>query len=67
MINHAIDGLRSRPSRSLMPHVDEDALSGLKFSDCLPSRVGIHVLQARSIDEFGIENILSKTVIVSRD
>ena len=63
-INAAIDNLRSTAIHSMMPNVDEEALSGLKFSDCLPKDLALHVLQSRTFDEFAVKSTLAKCVSV---
>ena len=42
-VQRAIDQLRSCDLQTLLPTVDPAALEGLKFSDCLPPGLGVHV------------------------
>ena len=57
-VERAIEALRSCDSGELLPMVDPQALEGLKFSDCLPPELGIHVLAVRARDRVAVERIL---------
>ena len=49
-VQRAIEDLRSCDPGTLLPAVTHEALEGLKFSDCLPPELGIHVLAMRTQD-----------------
>lgn len=61
-IHRAIEEVRSKDSSKLMPTVDEAALGGLKFSECLPENLGIHVLQVRLRDEKAANIVLNERI-----
>lgn len=61
-VEQAILGLRSQGVAELLPVVDERAIEGLKFADCLPNSLALHLLQARMRDWIGVEHILEKPV-----
>ncbi len=63
-ILEAFDALRSLPAEELLPEVNEEALQGLKFSDCLPPELGIRMLQARMSDPAGVQQCLQKEIQV---
>lgn len=53
-VERAVHGLRSPDLAELSPAVDERALDGLKFADCLPTELALHALQARMSDQEGV-------------
>jgi ATP-dependent Lhr-like helicase len=56
------------PPGQIMPQADEQALDGLKFSECLPRELAIHVVQTRLSDVEGVAAILERPVrIVYQD
>ncbi|HEX7376909.1 MAG TPA: hypothetical protein VF278_07340 [Pirellulales bacterium] len=57
-IEQAILSLRSRGVTEFLPAVDERAIDGLKFADCLPPALALHLLQTRMRDRVGVEHIL---------
>jgi len=63
-IKHSLEELSGRPSGA--PTIDEAALAGLKFSECLPKDLALHLLQLRGFDELGTEATLSKPVTIFR-
>jgi ATP-dependent helicase Lhr and Lhr-like helicase len=46
-LRQVLDELRSADVASMQPDVDESALEGLKFSECLPAGVGVGMLERR--------------------
>lgn len=56
----AILDLRSREVSELLPTVDERAVKGLKFSDCLPDEVTLHLLQMRMRDTHGAKHVIAE-------
>ncbi|HUY32650.1 MAG TPA: DEAD/DEAH box helicase [Pirellulales bacterium] len=54
-IERGIEAVRTIPADQLLPHVDEAALDGLKFNECLPKDLGLHVLQVRTLDRAALE------------
>lgn len=57
-VERAIEGLRSCETAELLPVVDPQALEGLKFSDCLPQELGIHLLAMRTQDQIAVDRVL---------
>jgi ATP-dependent Lhr-like helicase len=50
----------------ILPRVNEEALDGLKFSECLPAEVATEVVRSRIADEQGIADVLGRpTKVVS--
>ena len=60
----AIEALWSCDHDELLPMVDPLALEGLKFSDCLPPELGIHVLAVRARDRVAVDHIFGTRVRV---
>jgi ATP-dependent Lhr-like helicase len=56
----AVRELTTREPSSMAPAVDEAALEGLKFSECLPRALGLAVLAARMRDVAATRAILSQ-------
>ena len=55
------DGLRELQTRrpeSLLPRIDEAAIQGLKFSECLPTDIARQMLQRRLQDVDGMKRLL---------
>jgi ATP-dependent Lhr-like helicase len=48
--------------RLCLPEVDEDAVTGLKFSEALPERLAVATLAARLADLAGAERVLAEPV-----
>ena len=49
------------------PTVSPEALEGMKFSDCLPPALAVHVLGMRNRDPMAVEHVLRTPVrLVSR-
>ncbi len=46
------------------PAVDEAALAGLKFSECLPAEMARAILRSRLVDAQGIRSILALPIRV---
>jgi hypothetical protein len=61
-VQQAVEELRSRNPDTLLPTVSPDALEGLKFSDCLPSQLAVHILGTRARDWMAIEHVLDRPV-----
>jgi ATP-dependent Lhr-like helicase len=59
-IDQALNTLRTHDVATMHPAVDERALDGLKFSDCLPPELAVHVLELRLNDEHGVRCILGQ-------
>jgi hypothetical protein len=59
VVQRAIEELRCRDPGTLLPQgVSSQALAGLKFSDCLPQRLAVHVLAMRSQSPLDIAQVL---------
>jgi ATP-dependent Lhr-like helicase len=61
-VEKAIDQIRSGSAAELMPAVDERAVQGLKFSECLPTEMAMRVLQMRARDEDATRHVLRDPV-----
>ena len=59
---HALEDLRSREASCFQPEIDDRALEGLKFSECIPRDLGIASLQARLVDSVAVERILAEPI-----
>jgi ATP-dependent Lhr-like helicase len=57
---NAISELRGRVPAEMLPEVDENAIDGLKFSQCLPKAHAIEMLGRRLQDIDAIQQILSQ-------
>ncbi len=62
ILNDAISYVQSQNPMDLLPEVDDSALEVLKFSECLPKEMAIHILQMRLRDADSLAKILSQTV-----
>lgn len=61
-IEHAIGQLRSGRPESMRPAIDDAAIDGLKFSECLPKEIALEMLERRLCDEAGIRSLLAEGV-----
>jgi ATP-dependent Lhr-like helicase len=61
-IEAAIAELRARDAAQMQPEVDEQAIAGLKFNQCLPPEIAVAMLQARLRDAIAIETVLREPV-----
>ncbi len=61
-VEQAILGLRSQGADELLPAVDERAIDGLKFADCLPAPLALHVLQVRMRDDSGSTYVVDQPI-----
>jgi ATP-dependent Lhr-like helicase len=59
-VDEAVRELALRDPSSMTPAVDEDALEGLKFAECLPRELGLAVLGARMQDAEAVRGVLSQ-------
>jgi hypothetical protein len=59
--------LEFRDSGTLLPAVSPEAMEGMKFADCLPPALAVHVLRMRNRDPMALEHVLRTPVrLVSR-
>ena len=58
-VEHAIADVRARNAADLLPAVDEEAIEGLKFAECLPADLSQHVVQQRLRDCAAIECVMN--------
>lgn len=58
-LEQALATIQSRDLSLFLPEVDEQAVHGLKFSECLPSDLAHNVLQVRLQDKEGLRHVLS--------
>lgn len=63
-IERAVRELSQREPVSMAPSVEEAAIEGLKFSECLPKELALTMLAARLRDESAIRTVLSQPVRV---
>lgn len=59
-IEQAVHELRARNISEMRPAVDEQAIDGLKFSQCLPYDLALQVLESRLCDPSAVECTLHK-------
>lgn len=59
-VEQAILGLRSRGVVELLPAVDERAVNGLKFYDCLPGELALQLLQMRMRDSHSAKQVVAQ-------
>jgi ATP-dependent Lhr-like helicase len=57
-----VEAIRSLDPAELRPAVDEVAVDGLKFSQCLPPEFAIEMLEARMLDLEGSRAMLAEQV-----
>ena len=62
ILQQALDTLRLRNVQDMRPAVEEKALSGLKFSECLPLELARHVLETRLCDPLAMRDALCRPV-----
>ena len=61
-VEHALGLLRERDVSGMRPVVDEAAIDGLKFSQCLPREIAIELLERRLQDRTATQEILGRDV-----
>jgi ATP-dependent Lhr-like helicase len=59
-VEQAIRRLAEEDPSCMEPQVEEDALVGLKFSECLPKELSLSMLASRLRDEPAIRTVLSQ-------
>jgi ATP-dependent Lhr-like helicase len=59
-IEVALDGLRLADPGSLLAPAGEQAIDGLKFSECLPRDLAARVVRARLADGRGVAGVLGR-------
>lgn len=59
---NAINELRERVPAEMLPEVDEAAIDGLKFSECLPKELALEMLGRRLQDTAATTHVLQETV-----
>jgi ATP-dependent Lhr-like helicase len=64
IVEHQIQGLREAHPGGLEPPVDEQAVDGLKFSECLPLMLATRVVQSRLSDSRSVGEVLLQPVRV---
>jgi ATP-dependent Lhr-like helicase len=57
-----IAALRNQPRDELLPEIDADAVTALKFSDCLPPERAQRMLQRRATDRESLAAVLTEPV-----
>ena len=62
MIEQAIEKLRAHDVTLMKPAVDEQAIEGLKFSECVPHNLVLHMLGLRLSDPHAIQDTLERHV-----
>lgn len=61
-IDQAIKSLQSKDAASFLPNIDQAALDGLKFSECLPQDLALDVLRSRLQDIEAVDSTLTRPV-----
>lgn len=57
-VEHAITELRQKPPAQMLPAIDEAAIDGLKFSECLPNELALEMLSRRLQDVAATTHVL---------
>ena len=57
-----IADIRRQPIESLLPEIDADAVTALKFSDCIPREMAERMLQRRATDQAALATVLAEPV-----
>ena len=63
-IEKAVRELGSRDAATLEPQIEEAALDGLKFAECLPKELALATLASRLRDDVAVRAVLSQRVQV---
>jgi ATP-dependent Lhr-like helicase len=63
----AIEQMRQQPVESLLPEIEEAAITGLKFSDCLSPSLARSMLQERYADPEALRACLAEPVLIISD
>jgi len=58
-----LERLKEVPPAKMAPKVGEDALRGLKFSECLPRALALSVVEERLMDEAAVGEVLRMPVV----
>lgn len=58
-IQRALNELRQKPVGNLRPSVDDQAIEGLKFSECLPLTLAREMLEVRLLDSEAIHSVFA--------
>ena len=68
-VREAVEELGVRDPGTLLPAVSPEALEGMKFSDCLPPALAVHVLGMRNRDPAAVKYVLGMPIrlVSSRD
>jgi ATP-dependent Lhr-like helicase len=61
-VGDAINALKASQVETMQPLVDERAVEGLKFSDCLPHSIAKVMLERRLRDNLGIASVLARKI-----
>ena len=61
-IETLVTELRRAAPELLVPAIDADAITALKFSDCLPSALAQRMLQVRAMDMAGLATVMTEPV-----
>lgn len=61
-VQRAVEELQPRDPATLLPNVSPAALDGMKFSDCLPPALAIHMLGMRTRDPAAVEQVLRSPI-----
>lgn len=64
VVGRLIEELRDADPRQIVPTVNEDALEGLKFSECLPAEIATGVVRGRLADDQAVVDVLGRTTRV---
>ena len=69
-IENGIKQLSKIPDKQLRPNIDDRAITGLKFNECLPHDMAIEMLAERLHDEVGCKHIMKspfRTIVASAE
>jgi ATP-dependent Lhr-like helicase len=65
-IQRALNELRQKPVGNLRPSVDDQAIEGLKFSECLPLTLAREMLEVRLLDSEAIHSVFALKLSCTR-
>ena len=58
----AIRGIGQQDAESMCPEIDDSAIDGLKFSECLPHELAVEILERRLQDLNAVRHVLAEPV-----
>ena len=59
-VQQAVKEVRLQDVASIRPDIDEDAIEGLKFAECLPAHLAVEMLEQRLSDAESTKKVLEQ-------